>query len=60
MGEALQIDIGHGDLGVEFEALGLGQDGAVLGDQGVAGEDDVGAGLVWPGPGVEIGRQAAR
>ena len=44
--QALHVHVGDQELALAAEALALGQQGRVLGDQELAAEDDVGGGLV--------------
>ena len=53
--QPLHVHVGHHELAVPAEALPLGEQDAVLGDQEVAAEDEVGRGLVDAGVGVDVG-----
>ena len=57
--QALDVDVGRDELPVAAEALALGQQHAVLGDQQVPAEDQVGRRLVDSGVGVGVGRERA-
>ncbi len=57
--QALHVDVGHDQLAVPPEALPLGEQHAVLGDQQVAAEDEVGRGLVDARVGVDVGGERA-
>ena len=53
--KALRVDVGHHEVAVAPEALPLGEEGAVLGHQEVAAEDEVGGGLVHARVGEHVG-----
>ena len=57
--QPLHVHVGHDHLAVPAEALALGEQDAVLGDQQVAAEDEVGRGLVDAGVGVDVGGERA-
>ena len=52
MGDAPEVKLGHDQAG--GEALGFGQDGAVLADEVVPGKDQILGGLAHAGVGVQI------
>ena len=57
--QALDVHVDHDQLAVAPEALPLGEQDAVLGDQQVAAEDEVGRRLVDAGVGVDVGGERA-
>jgi hypothetical protein len=57
--QASDVQVGDGDRGVEAEPFRLGEQCAVLGDEGVPAEHDVHRALAWPGAGVEVRRETA-
>ncbi len=57
--EPLQVDLGAEHGGLVGEALGLGEQHAVLGDERVAVPGEVGGGLAGAGGRVEVGGEAA-
>ncbi len=57
--QALDVHVGHDQLALPAEALPLGEENAVLGDQQVAAEDEVGRGLVDAGVGEDVGGEGA-
>lgn len=56
--QAIEIDIGHCEVIVPSKAFGFGKQGSVLGNQGVAAENQVRAGLPRSGGRVHVTRQA--
>ena len=58
--QQVEVDVGHRVAVAVLEALGLGQQHAVLVDRGLAVPRQVGRRLALPGGGVDVGGQAAR
>ena len=58
-GQPFEVHVGCYELLVERETFAFAQDHAVLGDQGVAGEDQVGRGFAEAGRAVDVGRDRA-
>ncbi|MEZ6075478.1 MAG: hypothetical protein R3C56_07345 [Pirellulaceae bacterium] len=64
VGESLQVDVGGSRrvfdpaAALQADALGLGQQRTIFGDQAMATEDDVGGRFARPGTGVGVGRKA--
>jgi hypothetical protein len=57
--QALEVDVRHHQIPAAPEAFALGQQGAVLGHQQLAGKHQVGGRLVHAGVGVRVGAQPA-